>query len=185
MANFTLNKTFRTITKRHGRIFFSFEPFSIHHCITWQFSDPSVAFHKDTSSENKTLLRCLAVTDLCVGVITPPLNAVLLLSSVTTEISWKVIYCITIMGGASSFVLYHVDRLQALFSGRVRALISCFWLIGMSRVSIYLWSICMAVTVAFALILFSLTAFVFSYAKIYLKIRQHWPSSARSHKGTT
>ena len=185
MANFTLNKTFRTITKRHGRIFFSFEPFSIHHCITWQFSDPSVALHKDTSSANKTLLWCLAITDLCVGVITPPLKAVLSLSSVTTEISWKVIYYITIMGSASSFVLCQVNRLQALFSGRVRALISYFWLIFISRVSIYLWSICMAVTVAFALILFSLTAFVFSYAKIYLKLRQHRSSSARSHKGTT
>ena len=153
-----------------------------------------VALHKVTSLHppTKLLLRCLAITDLCVGVITQPLYAVFLLSSVT-EMNLKVIYYLTIICNASSFVLCQVsiftssaisvDRLLALLSGlryrhvvtlpRVRAFIICFWLIAISCASMNLWGISEALTVAFALVLFSLTTTVFSYAKIYQKLRQY------------
>ena len=53
-----------------------------------------VALHKETSLHppTKLLFRCLAITDLCVGVITQPLYTVFLLSSVTSGISWQVRY---------------------------------------------------------------------------------------------
>ena len=154
-----------------------------------------VVLHKDFSLHppTKALFRCLAITDLCVGVISQPLFAVLLFSFVTTGISKEVIYYIDKLNTVSSFVLcgvsvltssaVSVDRLQALLSGlryrhvitlsRVRAAFFCFWLIGISCGLIYLWNISAAFTVYFALVILSLANSVFCYAKIYTKLRQH------------
>ncbi|XP_020623024.1 adenosine receptor A3-like [Orbicella faveolata] len=156
-----------------------------------------VALHKETSLHppTKLLFRCLAITDLCVGVITHPLFAVFLFSSVTTEMNWKVIFYAEMLCTASSFVLCQVsiftssaisvDRLQALLSGlryrqvvtlpRVRAVVTCFWLIGISIGSIYFWSYSIAFYVGFSFTIFSLATSVFSYSTIYFKLRQHRP----------
>ena len=153
-----------------------------------------VALHKETSLHppTKLLFRCLAVTDLCVGVISQPLFASFLLLSITTGINWKFIRYIDELCNASSFVLCQVsvftssaisvDRLLALLSGlryrqvvtlaRVRAVISCSWLTGILSGSMYFWNDSVAFTVAFSLITFSLTTSVFSYAKIFRKLRQ-------------
>jgi len=154
-----------------------------------------VALHKETSLHppTKLLFRCLAVTDLSVGVISQPLFAVFLLSSVTTGINSKFIFYIDQLCNASSFILcqvsvftssaINVDRLLALLSGlryrqvvtlpRARVVITCFWLIGISCGSMYFWNDSIAFTVAFVLTTFSLTTSVFSYAKIFRKLRQH------------
>ena len=111
-----------------------------------------VSLHKHTSLHppTKRLFRCLAVTDLCVGVIIQPLGAVLRLF--TTGTYWKNTSNLHRLHRALSFTLCAVavftcsaislDRLQALFSGlryrhvvtlpRVPAFIICFWLIGLS-----------------------------------------------------
>ena len=154
-----------------------------------------VALKKETSLHRPTkfLFRCLAVTDLCVGVITQPFFGIGLLSSVAAEINWKGIYYINIACTTTSFVLclesilassaISVDRLQALLSGlryrqvvtlpRVRAVITCFWLIGISIGSISFWKYSIAFYVGFSLTIFSLTTSVFSYSMIYVKLRQH------------
>ena len=154
-----------------------------------------VALHKETSLHppTKFLFRCLAVTDLCVGVITQPFFTVGLLSSVTTEMSWKGIYLINIVSTVSSFVLclesiltcsaISVDRLLALLSGlryrqvvtlqRVRAVITCFWLVGISIGSISFWSYSIAFFLGSSLTIFSLATSVFSYSTIYFKLRRH------------
>ena len=154
-----------------------------------------VALHKATSLHppTKLLFRCLAFTDLCVGTIAQPLFAFVRLSSTTNEVSWEVIYHLDRLCIVSNFVLCRVsiftssaisvDRLQALLSGlryrqvvtlqRVRAVLVCFWLVGISCGSICLWSLSIASTVAFALIILSLTIFLFSYSKIHWKLRQH------------
>jgi hypothetical protein len=149
-----------------------------------------VALHKETSLHppTKLLFRCLAVPDLCVGVISQPLFAFFLFSSVTTGMNWKVSYYIA---NTSSFILcgvslftssaISVDRLQALLSGlryrqvvtlpRARAVIFGFWLIGISCGAMFFWNITIALTVTLALIIFSLATSVFSYTKIYFKLR--------------
>ena len=154
-----------------------------------------VALHKETSLHppTKLLFRCLAITDLCVGVISEPLFVVFLLSSVTNGIDWKFLFYIDKLCNASSFILclvsvftssaISVDRLQALLSGlryrqvvtlsRVRAVITSFWLIGILCGSMYFWNDSIAFTVAFALTTSSLTASVFSYAKIFRNLRQY------------
>ena len=154
-----------------------------------------VALHKETSLHppTKLLFGCLAGTDLCVGVVTQPLYAVWLLSLVKTGMNFEVICYTEWLNVVSSFILCQVsvfissaisvDRLQALLSGlryrhvvtlpRVRAVIFCFWLIGISCGSIYLWNSSIAYAIAFVLVIFSLATSVFSSAKIYLKLRQH------------
>ncbi|XP_020617973.1 melanocortin receptor 5-like [Orbicella faveolata] len=153
-----------------------------------------VALHKETSLHppTKRLFQCLAITDLCVGVISQPLFAVFLLLSVTTGMNGRFIFYIDKLYNASSFVLCQVsiltsgaisvDRLQALLSGlryrhvvtlsRVRAVIICFWLIGISCGSMYFWNVNAAFTVSFTLKIISLATSVLSYSTIYLKLRQ-------------
>jgi len=153
-----------------------------------------VALHKETSLHppTKLLFWCLAITDLCVGVISQPLFTVSFFSYAATGMSSEALLYINKLNITSSLLLcgvsvltstaISVDRLQALFSGlryrhvvtlpRVRAAITCFWIIGITYASIYLWKIEIAFTVFFALIILSLTTSVFSYVKIYIKLRQ-------------
>ena len=154
-----------------------------------------VALRKETSLHppTKLLFRCLAITDLFVGIILQPLFTVLLLSSVTTGMDWNVIHRINKISQALSYTLcsvsaltsnaISVDRLQALLSGlryrhavtlpRVRAVITCFWLIGLSCGSMFFWNITIALSVTLVVITFSVAASVFSYTKIYFRLRQH------------
>ena len=168
-----------------------------------------VALHKETSLHppTKHLFRCLAITDLCVGVITQPLFTVFLFSSATTEVNLKVIFYTATLCTASSFVLCQlsiftssaisVDRLLALLSGlryrhvvtlpRVRAVITSFWLAGISIGSIYFWSYSIAFYAGFSLTISSLVTSVFSYSTIYFKLRRHRlqvsPSAQRQPNG--
>ena len=152
-----------------------------------------VALRKETSLHRPTklLFRCLAITDLSVGVIIHPITVFFHSSSVTTVISWNIFYYIDKLHKSSSFVLCQVsiltstaisvDRLIALFSGlryrhiatfsRVRAVIACFWLTGISVGSIYLWNVNIAFTVASVDTLFCLTTSGLSYGKIFRKLR--------------
>ena len=154
-----------------------------------------LALHKETSLHppTKLLFRCLAITDLCVGVISQPLFAVLRLSYVTTGMNREAIYYIYKINFLSSFVLcgvsvltcsaITVDRLLALLSGlryrhvvtltRVRAAIFCFWLMGLSCGLIYLLNIRISFTLFYALVMISLVNSLFSYAKMYVKLRQY------------
>jgi len=154
-----------------------------------------VALHVETSlhSPTKLLFRCLAITDLCFGVFSQSHFPVLLFFYVSTGMRRKALFYIIQINIISSLVLcgvsvftssaiISVDRLQALLSGlryrhvtlpRVRAASVCFWIIGIICASIYLWNIDVAVTVFFALIILSLIASAFSYAKIDIKLRQH------------
>ena len=152
-----------------------------------------VSLQKETSIHppTKLLFRCLAVTDLCVGLIIQPLGAVLRLFSGRTY--WKNTSILHQLHQALSFTLYGVsiftttaislDRLLALLSGlryrhvamlpRVRASIFCFWLIGLSCGSMFFWKSKIALTVAFVLIIISVSTSVFTYTKIYRKLRRH------------
>ena len=154
-----------------------------------------VALHKELSLHppTKLLFRCLAVTDLCVGVVSQPLYAVSLASFVTTVMNRKVIYFIDQVYNASSFILCQVsvftstaisvDRLLALLLGlryrhvvtlrRVRAVIICFWLIGISCASMSYWNGIIAFNITVSLVLLSIATSVFSYMKIYFKLRHH------------
>ena len=147
-----------------------------------------IALNKVTSicPPTKLLFRCLAVTDLCVGLVTQPLFTVLLLASLndneysyvdlTEVISSQVLCGVSLLTSTA----ISVDRLLALSLGlryryvvtlrRVRALIISFWfLIGASVGCLFILEIYFFVYAVVMLI--SLLISAISYAKIYFRLR--------------
>ena len=149
-----------------------------------------IALNKVTSicPPTKLLFRCLAVTDLCVGLVTQPLFTVMLLA--TASLNDNEYVYVGLIERISSHVLcgvslltstaISVDRLLALSLGlryryvvtlrRVRALIISFWfLIGASVGCLFILEIYFFVYAVVMLI--SLLISAISYAKIYFRLR--------------
>ena len=154
-----------------------------------------IALHKVTSiyPPTKLLFRCLAVTDLLVGLISQPLYVTILFPRFTT---WTVNVAIpradpfffALLPAVSllTSAAISVDRLLALFLGlryrytvtlrRVWVVIVCFWLISALQATgtiifeypklpkMAFWLFC-------ALLTLSLLVSVFSYAKIFRTLR--------------
>ena len=150
-----------------------------------------IALNKVSSIHPPTrlFLRCLTVTDFCVGVIVHPLFVAFL-----TEFpggNWR-IPSLTV--GFFSFIFcgvsFHtsaaisVDRLLALLLGlryrlvvtlrRVRIAVVCLWFSGILEGLLYsFYSPDVGNSVAFVFTTISVFTSVFSYTKIFLKLRQH------------
>ena len=150
-----------------------------------------IALYKVSSIHppTKLLLRCLAVTDLCVGLVVQPIFIASLLeipSAVWDDLYRTATYLSYILSGVSilTTAAISVDRLLALLLGlryrctvtlrRVRVAIVCFWLITFSNGLIYtLYSPDIGSDLGFVVVLFSLFISVFSYTKVILRLRQH------------
>ncbi|XP_078363922.1 melanocortin receptor 4-like [Oculina patagonica] len=140
----------------------------------------------------KLLFRCLAVTDLCVGLISQPLHATFLISYITT-MDLSIINHIGNINPVISLVLcgvsvvtstaISVDRLLALTLGlryrhivtlrRVRAFVICSLFLSVSCGLIHFWNFRITWIVAFIFAILCLVTSIFSYTKIRLKLRQH------------
>ena len=155
-----------------------------------------VALHRDCSvyPPTKLLFRCLAVTDLCVGLITQPhfVTFIFALFSRETRRS-NVFYYVNDGINVSSMILcglsiltstaISVDRLLALLLGlgyrhvvtlrRTRAVIVCFFVISVSCGAMYTWNYNISWIVVNVFGLLSLIVSILSYTKIHLKLRQH------------
>ncbi len=138
----------------------------------------------------KLFFRCLAVTDLCVGIIIQPLYATLIMS-LTIKINVNVLFYVYKVYGASSYILcgvsgltstaISVDRLLALLLGlrfrhvvtlrRVRLVIFCFWPIAVTGASLWLWRRDIADMGVFVVLVICLVTSIFCYTKIHLKLR--------------
>ena len=104
-----------------------------------------VALHKVSSIHppTKLLFRCLAVTDLCGGLMLQPLFATTVLGAIT-KIKWNILYFFIRVNFALGFILYgvsfftstavSVDRLLALLLGlRYRQVVTfchCLFLVS-------------------------------------------------------
>ena len=147
-----------------------------------------IALNKVTSicPPTKLLFRCLAVTDLCVGLVTQPLFTVTLLTSFNDKEYFYVglirVISIQVLCGVSllTSTAISVDRLLALSLGlryryvvtlrRVRALIISFWfLVGASFGCLFISGI--HYFVFGVVMLISLLISAISYAKIYFRLR--------------
>ena len=160
-----------------------------------------IALHKVSSIHppTKFLLRCLAMTDFCVGVIVQPLFAAFLMGIASGN--WRILeltlnffnffFCGFSLTTATAI---SVDRLLALLLGlryrhtvtlrRVRCLVVCLLLFVTVIGFIYsLYSRSLADSVGFVVIITSLFLSVFSYTKIFLKLRQHQAQVRRHHVG--
>ena len=155
-----------------------------------------VALNKVTSLHppTKLLFRCLAVTDLCVGLISQPLYATLLFLRYQEEKNRKLFFYVAKLYTGLNFFLcalsifvstaISVDRLLALILGlsyrqvvtlrRIRVLIICFWfVITSSEFVFFFWSFRITLKIALVFVILCLVISIFSYTKIYFWLRQH------------
>ena len=159
-----------------------------------------IVLHKVSSIHppTKCLLRCLAITDFCVGVIAQPLFAASLMEVTSgnghifdfTLSSFNFLFCGLSLTTATAI---SVDRLLALLLGlryrhtvtlrRVRCLVVCLFLVLIVNGFLHsLVSRDFATSAAFVVIIISLFLSVFSHVKIFLKLRQH-QAQVRHHVG--
>ena len=164
-----------------------------------------IALHEVTSVHppTKLLFRCLAVTDLCVGLISQPLWATVMLN-IVTKMKWNILYYVEVIINVSRLILLEVsiftstaisvDRLLALLLGlryrhvvtlrRVSVLITCFWFTGISLAFMNnFWDGSLSVFVAVGLIALSVFISLFSYTKISFKLRQQQAQLQDGHQG--
>ncbi|XP_067050207.1 melanocyte-stimulating hormone receptor-like [Acropora muricata] len=140
-----------------------------------------IALHKVSSIHppTKFLLRCLAVSDLCVGVVAQPLFAAFLMGIASGN--WPILeFTLNFLNfffcgfSLTTAAAISVDRLLALLLGlryrhivtlrRVRCLVVCLF-------------------AGFVVVITSLFLSVFSYSKIFLKLRQHQAQVRQQHVG--
>ena len=146
-----------------------------------------VALNKETSLHppSKLLYRCLATTDLLVGIVTQPLYATYWLSLVHEH--WSLCRYVRDAVNISSFALcsvslltlttISVDRLLALLLGirhrailtlkRTRILTATFWIISVASGSFYVTHTQISVLYAIILILSCSVISIASYTKIF------------------
>ena len=152
-----------------------------------------IALHKESSLHppSKLLYRCLAITDLLVGLISQPSTALYYLSLVAKDrITDFCFYSIaiasvsfTILSAASLLTMtaMSVDRLLALLLGlryrhivtlrRVRALVICFWISSITFASMSFWKFAIPKTYNYTLILLCIVMSAVSYSKIFFTLR--------------
>ncbi|XP_078362246.1 histamine H2 receptor-like [Oculina patagonica] len=165
-----------------------------------------VALHKDTSLHppSKILLRSLAITDLCVGVLGQPLTVTVIFSALFERWSLcRVIQMLTqlfnaIFSGISLLTLtaISVDRLLALLLRlryrqivtvkRVRVTVILFWLVGTSLISIlYFTSMPLFYILGVVWTTLPLLISTYSYTRIFLTIRRQQMQLHDTHGGKT
>ena len=138
----------------------------------------------------KLFFRCLAVTDLGVGLIVQPFFATYIIF-LTININENVLYHVFQINGALTVTLcglsvaattaISVDRLLALLLGiryrhvvtlrRVRVGITCFWLIAPLRGWLWVKRIDISNKVSSVLLILYLVTSIFCYTRIHMKLR--------------
>ena len=155
-----------------------------------------VALRKESvlHSPSKILLRCLATTDLCVGLISEPLIIVYWMSLVYER------FDICRYAQVSIFVTGHllcsvslltltaigVDRLIALLLGlryrqvvtirRTYPTVCAFWAVSFAGATMYFWKYEASLWYAATGTITCLVILIFSYTKIFLTLRHHQSS---------
>ena len=148
----------------------------------------------------KLLFRCLAVTDLCVGLICQPLSVYLIIGNSTIELAYVYIFFYSVLLAVSPLTsaAISVKRLLALLLGLryrhvvtlrgARVVIACVWFIAVSNASL-LWvdfiqfsdKVFLASWWTYlALIMVSIIISLFSYIKIFLTLR-HQQAQVQGH----
>ena len=158
-----------------------------------------IALHKVSSIHppTKFLLRCLALSDFCVGVILQPSFAAFLMettSGIRQIVKILTTFSFTLCGFSLAIAtVICLDRLLALLLGlryrhtvtlrRVRYLVLCLLVGALVIGFIYsLYSRRVGRSAGFVVIITSLFLSVFSHVKICLKLRQH-QAQVRQHVG--
>ena len=164
-----------------------------------------IALHKESSLHppSKLIFRCLAITDLSVGLISQPMFAAGLLSQIN-ELRNLCSYFVMsgdivgiVFSGVSllTATAVSVDRLLALSLGlryrqvvtlrRVGAILSCFWLVCVASTLIdWYWDSTLALKIITALIIIlCLLTSVYCYTRIFSRLRHHQVQAGHAHQG--
>ncbi|XP_078355581.1 adenosine receptor A3-like [Oculina patagonica] len=164
------------------------------------------ALHKDTSLHppSKVLLRSLAMTDLCVGVLGQPVTIILIFSALFER--WSLCHVTQMLMQVSNAIFsgislltssaISVDRLLALLLRlryrqivtvkRVRVTVFLFWLVGTSLISIlFFMSMLLYHIVGVVWMLLLLVISTYSYTRIFLTIRRQQMQLQDTHGGQT
>ncbi|KAL9970613.1 hypothetical protein ACROYT_G023019 [Oculina patagonica] len=138
----------------------------------------------------KLYFRCLAVTDLCVGLIVQPLFITDIMSRIIRT-NVNISYYVPEISGALSIMLcgvsvltstaISVDRLLALLLGlryrdvitlkRVRVVVVCIWFIAALSAGLRVWRRDIAYKEASVVVILCLATSIFCYTRIFLKLR--------------
>ena len=136
---------------------------------------------------SKLLFRCLACTDLSVGLITQPVYIASRLfkrSPCFRVFSFLLNTTSTVFGGVSMFTVtaISVDRLLALMLElryrrivtlkRVRVLVFVFWLSSTASAMMFFYDRAFAIGITSMALILTTSASIFSYSKIYLTMRR-------------
>ena len=160
-----------------------------------------IALHNVSSIHppTKHFFRCLAVTDLCVGLIVQPSFATGIMSGII-EIQATVFQIANTVGRTLSMVLcgvsvltstaISVDRLLALLLElryrfvvtlrRARIVIICFWLISVLVGLLGVWKRDIALRAGSLFIILSLVISIYCYSRIHLRLR-HQQAQIQNH----
>ena len=153
-----------------------------------------IALHKASSLHppSKHLYRCLAITDLLVGLITEPVYAFYFAfeetkhwlkfcfhSAAITTVSFTILTSVSLL----TMTAISVDRLLALLLGlryrhivtlrRVRALVIFFWISNISFASMSFWKYTISKSYNYTTISLCLLISVICYSKIFITLRYH------------
>ena len=160
-----------------------------------------VALFKDSSLHppSKLLLRCLASTDICIGLIAEPLGIIRWISMVKEDwalcryslpsyiISGYTLSSVSLL----TITAISVDRLLALVLGlryrqvvtlkRTYVIVVTFWVVSMAAASSYLVNEVITFWYGQLLILSCIFTSTICYTKIFLILRQHHRIQERGH----
>ncbi|XP_022803478.1 adenosine receptor A3-like [Stylophora pistillata] len=150
------------------------------------------ALHKESSLHppSKLLLRSLATTDLCVGLIAQPVYASYQIS--LAQGHWSVCrfkFDVSFLAGyvlcsmsLLTIAAISVDRLAALSLGiryrqvvtlkRAHIFVGSFWVVSLCAAGIYFWNYLLTTSYCYILISVCLGTSVVSYTKIFLVLRR-------------
>lgn len=152
-----------------------------------------VALRKETSLHppSKLLLRCLAATDLCVGLITEPLNVNYWVSLLkedwnTCLYAYKACFITSYILSSVSLLTItaiSVDRLLALLLGlryklivtlkRTYAAVITFWFVSTAAATLYLLNHLITFLYGYIFIPSCIFISICSYTKIFFTLRHH------------
>jgi len=151
-----------------------------------------VSLRKESSlhPRSKILLRSLAVSDLCVGLISEPLTVTYWLSELNGH--WNICRYVWAAGYIASIILcvvslltvtaISVDRLLALLGLRYRqevtlkgtyVIVTTFWIMSTAITTMYFWNFLIALWYAFSVVLLCLVISISSYTKIFFSLRHY------------
>jgi len=152
-----------------------------------------IALRKDSTLHppSKLLLRSLATTDLCVGLISEPL-AVTFFMSVVNE-NWSICRYALVAGMIAGYILcgvsfgtltaISVDRLLALLLGlryrravtlnRTYVIVITFWVVATLCSATWFWSPLVTLCCGIIATFLCLVTAIFSYTKIFFNLRRH------------